>query len=63
MKGVNDEEHSAKIIKINDTINNNESSILLVEKGNVDKLLNSLQEIDSEITKHLKIDEAPDRPK
>lgn len=63
MKRLKDEGHSAKIIKISDTIKNNESCILLVDKGNVDKLLNSLQEIDSEITKHLKINEASDRPK
>lgn len=59
MKFLKQDRHSAKIIKINETIKKDEPGILLIEKENVDKLLNSLQEIDIEITKHLKEDDLP----
>ena len=54
MKGLNEEAHSAKIIKMNEVLKVEELSILLIEKENIDKLLNSLLEIDIEITNHLK---------
>ncbi|MBK6448069.1 hypothetical protein [Candidatus Brachybacter algidus] len=54
MKGLNEEAHSAKIIKMNEDLKVEELSMLLIEKENIDKLLNSLVEIDIEITKHLK---------
>jgi len=54
MKGLNEEAHSAKIIKMNEVLKVEELSILLIEKENIDKLLNSLVEIDIEITNHLK---------
>ena len=54
MKGLNEEAHSAKIIKMNEDLKVEELSILLIEKENIDKLLNSLVEIDIEITNHLK---------
>jgi len=54
MKGLNEEAHSAKIIKMNEDLKVEELSMLLIEKENIDKLLNSLLEIDNEITKHLK---------
>lgn len=55
MKGLNEEAHSAKIIKMNEDLKVEELSMLLIEKENIDKLLNSLVEIDIEITNHLKI--------
>ena len=54
MKGLNEEAHSAKIIKMNEDLKVEELSMLLLEKENIDKLLNSLVEIDIEITNHLK---------
>ena len=45
MKGLNEEAHSAKIIKMNEVLKVEELSILLIEKENIDKLLNSLLEI------------------
>ena len=54
MKGLNEEAHSAKIIKMNEVLKVEELSMLLIEKENIDKLLNSLVEIDIEITNHLK---------
>lgn len=54
MKGLNEEAHSAKIIKMNEDLKVEELSMLLIEKENIDKLLNSLVEIDIEITNHLK---------
>ena len=54
MKGLNEEAHSAKIIKMNEDLKVEELSMLLIEKEDIDKLLNSLVEIDIEITNHLK---------
>ena len=54
MKGLNEEAHSAKIIKMNEDLKVEELSMLLIEKENIDKLSNSLVEIDIEITNHLK---------
>ena len=54
MKGLNEEAHSAKIIKMNEDLKVEELSMLLIEKENIDKFLNSLVEIDIEITNHLK---------
>ncbi|MBK8354457.1 MAG: hypothetical protein IPL13_03555 [Saprospiraceae bacterium] len=54
MKASNEEAHSAKIIKMNEDLKVEELSMLLIEKENIDKLLNSLVEIDIEITNHLK---------
>ena len=54
MKGLNEEAHSAKIIKMNEDLKVAELSMSLIEKENIDKLLNSLVEIDIEITNYLK---------
>ena len=54
MHGLHEEAQSAKIIKMNEDLKVEELSMLLIEKENIDKLLNSLVEIDIEITNHLK---------
>lgn len=63
MKFLKKERQIAKIIKINETIKNDEPCMILIEKLNVDKLLNSLHEIDVEITKHLTTDEGSEHTK
>jgi len=59
MKSLKGKTNNTKIIHINSLEDKTKAEILLIDKDDVDKLLNSLQEINTEIIKHLKSDEAP----
>ena len=59
MKSLKGKNNNTKVIHIDSLKDKNKTEILVIDKDDVDKLLNSLQEINIEIAKHLKSDEAP----